>query len=247
MTTRNPAILLLGPTGSGKTPLGQLIEDRGLWDAKCLHFDFGQQMRDAVQRNLPDRRFSATDIAFLREVLDSGALLEDEHFPLARRILEGFLAERRAGPETCGEKGDSPHLCEAPFGPLRQMGTVPFFPPCVVLNGLPRHVGQAQAVDAIVDVRVVIHLVCSSAVVQSRIRSNVGGDRTARIDDDLEAIARKLAIYAERTAPLVEYYRCRGVRIAALDVTADMTPERMWETLTHAPRERRTELPLRPE
>jgi len=26
-----------------------------------------------------------------------------------------------------GEKGDSPHLCEAPFGPFRQMGTVPFF------------------------------------------------------------------------------------------------------------------------
>jgi hypothetical protein len=27
-----------------------------------------------------------------------------------------------------GEKGDSPHLCTAPFGPFRQMGTVPFFP-----------------------------------------------------------------------------------------------------------------------
>jgi hypothetical protein len=26
-----------------------------------------------------------------------------------------------------GEKGDSPHLCEAPGGPFRQMGTVPFF------------------------------------------------------------------------------------------------------------------------
>ncbi len=25
------------------------------------------------------------------------------------------------------EKGDSPHLCEAPFGPFRQMGAVPFF------------------------------------------------------------------------------------------------------------------------
>ena len=28
-----------------------------------------------------------------------------------------------------GGKGDSPHLCEAPSGPFRQMGTVPFFPP----------------------------------------------------------------------------------------------------------------------
>jgi hypothetical protein len=25
------------------------------------------------------------------------------------------------------EKGDSPHLCEAPVGPFRKKGTVPFF------------------------------------------------------------------------------------------------------------------------
>ncbi|MGD0900509.1 MAG: FAD-dependent oxidoreductase, partial [Thermoguttaceae bacterium] len=32
------------------------------------------------------------------------------------------------------EKGDSPHLCEAPSGPFRQMGTVPFFLPSDVLE-----------------------------------------------------------------------------------------------------------------
>ena len=26
------------------------------------------------------------------------------------------------------KKGDIPHLCEAPSGPFRQMGNVPFFP-----------------------------------------------------------------------------------------------------------------------
>ncbi len=31
------------------------------------------------------------------------------------------------GSQYGGEKGDSPHLCEAPSGPFRQMGTVPFF------------------------------------------------------------------------------------------------------------------------
>jgi dienelactone hydrolase len=30
------------------------------------------------------------------------------------------------------EKGDSPHLCAAPSGPFRQMGTVPFFRPIVL-------------------------------------------------------------------------------------------------------------------
>jgi transketolase len=33
------------------------------------------------------------------------------------------------------EKGDSPHLCEAPFGPFRQMGTVPFFRPSPFVLG----------------------------------------------------------------------------------------------------------------
>ncbi|MGD0898011.1 MAG: hypothetical protein ABR915_09265 [Thermoguttaceae bacterium] len=39
-----------------------------------------------------------------------------------RRLPHGFLAAARRR-----EKRDSPHLCEAPSGPFRQMGTVPFF------------------------------------------------------------------------------------------------------------------------
>jgi hypothetical protein len=80
--------------------------------------------------------------------------------PLAKKLAESghmplvLAASARAKPEVCAlvtragmrtalvlapgrEKGDSPHLCEAPFGPFRQMGTVPFFlPPCV--QGLTR-------------------------------------------------------------------------------------------------------------
>ena len=44
-STRHRALLLLGPTASGKTPLGKLIEERGLWDFRWVHFDFGAQMR----------------------------------------------------------------------------------------------------------------------------------------------------------------------------------------------------------
>ena len=35
-----------------------------------------------------------------------------------------------------GEKGDGPHLCEAPSGPFRQMGTVPFFTPRRTIRGV---------------------------------------------------------------------------------------------------------------
>ena len=38
-----------------------------------------------------------------------------------------WVASLQTLPNAKGEKGDSPHLCEAPFGPFRQMGTVPFF------------------------------------------------------------------------------------------------------------------------
>ena len=199
---RTPAIVLLGPTGSGKTPLGDLIQQRGLWRASCLHFDFGTNLRRIVDRNRPDHLISREDLDFLRRVLDSGALLEDEHFPLAERILRYFLDRHGADEHTV-----------------------------VVLNGLPRHVGQAEAVDSIVDVTAVVHLLCSGETVLARIRTNVGGDRSGRRDDDLESIRNKLNLFSKRTAPLLDHYRASGTRIETVEVTATMTPERMWQVL----------------
>ena len=44
--------------------------------------------------------------------------------PAAAIATIATMAISTAGTES--EKGDSPHLCEAPSGPFRQMGTVPF-------------------------------------------------------------------------------------------------------------------------
>jgi adenylate kinase len=82
----------------------------------------------------------------------------------------------------------------------------------LVLNGLPRHVGQAQALDAIVDISHVFELECSDETVFSRIHSNTGGDRTGREDDDFQAVRQKLSTYRQRTALLVGYYREHGVK-----------------------------------
>ncbi len=101
----------------------------------------------------------------------------------------------------------------------------------VVLNGLPRHVGQAEAVDAILTVEVVIVLDCSPETVLRRIRRDVGGDRAGRRDDDAESVRNKLRIFGERTAPLVEHYRARQAQIATIDVTPAMTAHAMWESL----------------
>ena len=85
------AILLLGATGSGKTPRGAMIARRGGWGRRCRHFDFGDHLRQvAAQGRWPG--LSAADIAVVTAAVGSGALLEDEHFHIAATILRGFIA-----------------------------------------------------------------------------------------------------------------------------------------------------------
>ena len=195
------ALLLLGPTGSGKTPLGQALASRSLAGRRCVHFDFGHHLR-RVAASAPNAIVSASDIDFIRDVLRTGALLEDQDFPIAARVLRDFLVRERTGRQTL-----------------------------IVLNGLPRHAGQATAVAEILQLRAVVHLRCSVETVDMRIATNAGGDRTDRKDDDLAAVRRKLDLYTQRTAPLVEYYRVRGTPVIPLHVTADMTAQRMCELL----------------
>ncbi|MFH1730406.1 MAG: nucleoside monophosphate kinase [Planctomycetota bacterium] len=198
---RHEAILLIGPTGSGKTPLGDLLEERGLRDRPCAHFDFGRELRRMARES--DSLFDADEVAFIREVLEEGALLENEHFHVAEKILAAFLAGRLA-----------------PRAAVRDPR-----PALVVLNGLPRHIGQAANVDRIVDIRAVIHLNCTPEVVLERIRTNAGGDRARRADDELAAVRRKLALFKERTKPLVEHYAGAGASIAEIEVRAETSPE----------------------
>jgi len=192
---RYPAVLLFGPTGCGKTPLGQLLEAEGLWGRRCVHFDFGMALRQCATASArgcgtvtPDER------AFLQQVLETGALLEDEHFPIARKVLLDFLARRGADSQTM-----------------------------IVLNGLPRHVGQAEALEAIVAVEAVVHLVCEPEVAVERIRSDAGGDRNGRADDALAAVRARIETFDRRTLPLLDHYRARGVRIIRADVGVTTT------------------------
>lgn len=254
-----PALILLGPTGSGKTPLGQLMAQRGIWGRKCVHFDFGTMLRRiasqgpsegaSVEARMPDAELESTtredpgqqaqatalssptagevhgftveEQRFIRQVLRTGALLEDEHFPLAIKILQYFLVlEGLVGGETLKQAGEPP-LAVGPHGPL----------PWIVLNGLPRHLGQAEALKSWVEVQAVIHLDCPAEVVLERIRSNVGGDRQGRTDDDLSSVKAKLATYTARTEPLIHYYQTWRVPVVRLEVTARMTPAEAWEQL----------------
>ncbi len=183
------ALLLVGPTGSGKSPLGELLEERGLRGRRCHHFDFGARLREAA-RTAP-AEFREEEIGFIREVLDKGLLLENETFGLALRILERFARQRNF------QGAD-----------------------LLILNGLPRHAGQAAALEGVVRIRAILELHCDASTVAERLKRNTGGDRAGRADDGPPLVERKLQVYAGRTLPLLDYYRRKGVPVHSFEVSA---------------------------
>ncbi len=218
--SKHNAILLIGPTGSGKTPLGELLESQGLRNRRCFHFDFGQNLRrvpcphakrvgmlgqsDMLTPSGQEHgtRLTPEELGVVARSLETGSLLEDEHFGIARKILMAFLNERNISKDDI-----------------------------IILNGLPRHASQAEGIDSIINVQSVVYLSCSPEVVYNRIHCNAGGDRTGRIDDDIESIKRKLDIFAERTAPLLQHYRQHGAKIETIEITPVTTAQEILERL----------------
>jgi adenylate kinase len=190
------AILLVGPTGSGKTPLGEILEKRGLWDTKCLHFDFGETLRNSVVRqNTPLNR---EEISTVRTLLRANALLNDQQFPIAARLLQDFLTRRQAG-----------HY------------------DLLVLNGLPRHTGQARDMDGSINMLAVINLRCSPYVVKDRIKKNSGGDRRRRVDDTIMEVEKKLRIYNQENDPLIAFYQAKNTPVICIEVESETSARDM--------------------
>jgi adenylate kinase len=191
--TSHSAILIIGPTGAGKTPLGDFLEAEGLFGRRCHHFDFGANLRAAAAGQIPG--FEISEIRFIGHVLETGALLENESFGLAVRILDYFTAGRRTQP------GD-----------------------WLIMNGLPRHIGQAQALTPFVRIAAIVDLRCSARTIGARLHSDPGGDRAGRTDDTPELLQAKLTLFAERTRPLLDYYCASGVPVIPIVVTPETRP-----------------------
>jgi adenylate kinase len=200
-----PSLLLVGPTGSGKTPLGDELERRGWGGRRCVHFDFGKSLRSVAADGGEAFGLSAEEEEAVRASLGSGALFEDKALPMIRKILTAFAARSRLGPRDV-----------------------------LVLNGLPRHRGQAEALAGTVAVERVVSLEADAPVILERIVRDTGRDRAGRPDDDLASVAKRLEIYRARTVPLLAYYRDRGVPVTAVRVTAEMTAGDMHAELSRA-------------
>jgi adenylate kinase len=163
------------------------------------HFDFGAELRAAAagERGLPP-----DDVALVRRLLDAHALLPNERFDLAGRLLDAFGG------------------CTG-LDPARER---------LVLNGLPRHVGQARALARRgVRIEHVVVFECDAAVCRARVVRRRGGeglDHAGREDDSPDAVARKLAIFREQTAPLIAHYQAEpDVAVHRVAVAAETRDE----------------------
>jgi adenylate kinase len=189
------AILLLGPTGVGKSPLGDVIAQNSLFGRTCHHLDFGSELRGAISGGQRSDAYSIMELDFIHGVLERGLLLENEYFSLAKKIISLYL----------DRVGFAKHEV-------------------LVLNGIPRHAGQANDIATLAVIHAVVVLDCSADDVVCRIRENVGGDRTDRVDDNKELVDKKLSIFRKRTAPLINHYTQRRCALYSISVSADMTP-----------------------
>jgi adenylate kinase len=95
----------------------------------------------------------------------------------------------------------------------------------LVLDGFPRTVAQARALDAMLSGRGrEVGLVLSLAVpVDVLVERLLGRAREqGRSDDTAEVIRERMLEYERKTAPVLDHYRASGVRVATVDGVGDV-------------------------
>ena len=85
-----------------------------------------------------------------------------------------------------------------------------------VLDGFPRTVTQAEALERILaekgrKIDLAIELKVDEGVLGERIARRIAETGGARSDDNAEALRRRLAVYHQQTAPVLDWYRARGL------------------------------------
>ncbi len=211
------AILLTGPPGAGKSPLGDFLEKELFFGQKLVHFDFGRMLRNLVQAAEsisvsqasesqvplnPAAFFSPQEILRIKESVECSTLFEEKDRELVRKIFQYFLKSRQVNPDWL-----------------------------LLLNGLPRHSGQVHWLEDLVEVGLVVNLDCSEEIALSRIRANLDGEREGRNDDHPEVIHRRYNLYRERTEPLLSYFRKNKIPVLTITVNQNTRPEQIAQQL----------------
>ncbi|MDR1352068.1 MAG: adenylate kinase [Treponema sp.] len=189
-------LIFLGPPGAGKGTLAA----KAVEILKVPHISTGNIFRAAIAAQSPLG-------LKVKAIIDAGKLVDDE-------TTIALVRERLAEPDV-------------------QTG--------YILDGFPRTIAQAEALASFSAVGKVVNFDIPDAAVVERLsgrrvcrkcghnfhvlfdppKGNIcglcGGEVYTRDDDSEEAIQKRLHVYREQTAPLIDYYRQKGL---LLDVDA---------------------------
>jgi adenylate kinase len=93
-----------------------------------------------------------------------------------------------------------------------------------ILDGFPRTIAQAEALERLLKrmgtkLDAVIEIAVNEDALVGRIETRIKETGGARGDDNVETLRKRLAVYRQQTAPLVDFYRREGL-LATVDGTA---------------------------
>lgn len=120
-----------------------------------------------------------------------------------------------------------------------------------LLDGFPRNLSQAEALDKITKIDAVINIDIDVSLLMERLCgrrvckdcgesyhistlngatncSRCGGELYQRKDDNPETVGSRLEVYEKQTAPLIDYYTRKGLII---NIQGDDTPQGVFEAI----------------
>ena len=189
-------LIFLGPPGAGKgTQARELAREWGVPQVAT-----GEMLREAVAAGTPLGREA-------KRIMETGALVPDD-------VIVGLIAERLRQPDAAGG---------------------------FILDGFPRTIGQAEALGRLLkdlgqkldgvmyfqvaepellrrltgrrlcrQCQTAFHMV-SAPPRREGICDHCGGPLYQRDDDSEATVRNRLRVYEQQTAPLLDYYRHRGL------------------------------------
>jgi adenylate kinase len=121
-----------------------------------------------------------------------------------------------------------------------------------MLDGFPRTIAQAEALDKITKIDLVINIDVDVSLLMERLCgrrvckdcgesfhvttlngatkcSRCGGELYQRKDDNPETVQSRLEVYNAQTAPLIEYYNQKGL---LFNVEGSVAPDKVFEAIS---------------